>query len=76
MTGTEDIDPLLRRNTVEQLVGLKKSQIYHLMSEGLFPKPVRIGKRSCAWRKSSIKNWIIERPEAGSFEPGNTNDAT
>lgn len=70
MTIADDIDPLLRRRDVERLVGLKKSQIYYLMGEDLFPRPVRIGLRSVAWRKSSIQAWIVERPQAGTLAPG------
>lgn len=59
---------LLRRRDVERLVGLKKSAIYLLMSEGLFPRPVRVGKRCVAWRSSDLKKWISNRPGGGGFD--------
>lgn len=60
---------LLRRPEVERLTGLRKSSIYYLMAEGLFPRPVRIGRRAVAWRKSELRDWDITRPRGGSFEP-------
>ena len=59
---TMEIKPkILRRPDVERLVCLKRSAIYRLMAEDLFPKPVRIGPRAVAWRISDIEAWLRER---------------
>ncbi|WP_252259922.1 AlpA family phage regulatory protein [Erythrobacter aurantius] len=61
---------LLRRREVERVVGLKKSQIYALMADGAFPRPVRIGKRAVAWPEQELNEWRNTLPRAGSFAPG------
>lgn len=58
-------DKFLRLPAVEELVGLKKSTIYELMrkptSEGGFPKPTRLGRRTVAWPESAVLTWVQER---------------
>lgn len=54
-------DKFLRRPEVENLTGLSRSTIYSMISNGEFPKPVRIGRRAVAWRESVIQSWIAER---------------
>ena len=54
-------DRFLRRPEVENLTGLSRSTIYSMISNGEFPKPVRIGRRAVAWRESVIQSWIAER---------------
>lgn len=57
-----DEERLLRLQEVEYLTGLKKSALYELMAGGLFPSAVRVGRRGTAWKLSSIRAWIDERP--------------
>ena len=52
---------LIRRKTVEKLTGLSRSSIYVMMSEGTFPKQIKIGRRAVAWRQEDIENWINEK---------------
>ena len=40
---------MLRRPEVELRTGLARSTIYDLMTKGLFPRPVRLGKRAVGW---------------------------
>lgn len=49
---------LLRRPEVESLVGLKTSALYANMKAGLFPRPVKIGKRGVAWRSQDIAAFL------------------
>ncbi|WP_206214325.1 AlpA family phage regulatory protein [Desulfovibrio sp. ZJ369] len=49
---------LLRRPEVEELVGLKTSALYANMKAGLFPRPVKIGKRGVAWRSADIAAFL------------------
>ncbi|SFD67279.1 transcriptional regulator, AlpA family [Roseivivax sediminis] len=53
-------DRMMRRPEVEAMTGLSRSTIYELMPRGLFPQPVRIGRRAVAWRLSSIQTWMDE----------------
>ena len=46
---------ILRRKQVEAQTGLSRSTIYKFMSDGTFPKPVRIGVRAVGWNSSSIE---------------------
>lgn len=34
--------------------GISKSQIYQQIAEGKFPKPVKLGPRTSAWRDSDL----------------------
>ena len=52
---------LIRRKTVEKITGLSRSSIYAMMSEGTFPKQIKIGRRAVAWRHEDIENWINEK---------------
>jgi prophage regulatory protein len=53
-------ETILRRPDVEKRCGLSRSTIYQLMTEGRFPRPVRLGKRAVGWRESDIAKWLGE----------------
>ena len=57
---------VLRRKDVEAVVGLSRSTIYHLISEGLFPAPIKLGKRAVGWKVSDLEIWLSNREIAGS----------
>jgi prophage regulatory protein len=42
-------------------VRLCRSQLYLMIGRGLFPAPVRIGRRAVAWLASEIDDWIAAR---------------
>ncbi len=44
----------LRLPEVMERVGLKHTQIYDRMSEGKFPRSVRVGDRAVAWVEDEI----------------------
>lgn len=52
---------LLRRRQVEMRVGLRRSAIYLRLTNGTFPKPIRLGPRSVRWIASEVDAWIAER---------------
>lgn len=61
MKNTSDIGSrefLLRKPEVLQQTGLVHSTLYYLINKGSFPKPVKLGKRIVAWKKSEIDTWI------------------
>lgn len=58
------VDRLLRRKEVEQLVGLKRSAVYQMISAGVFPRPVKLSTRAVAWRESEVEAWIASREAA------------
>lgn len=55
---------ILRRPDFEQLTGLSRSTIYAMISEGAFPRPVRLGKRAVGWHASVVEDWLNSRPSA------------
>ena len=57
---------IIRRKDVEIMIGLSRSTIYKLMSEGTFPKAIQLGQRAVGWRLSEINDWIDERAEKQS----------
>ena len=51
----------LRRVDVESQVGLGRSTLYKLMSQGDFPRPYRITAGSVRWLQSDVDSWILNR---------------
>jgi prophage regulatory protein len=43
---------------------LSGSTIYRLVSEGKFPKPIKLSKRSSGWITSEVQDWIQQRINA------------
>ena len=56
-----EIISILRRNKVEVRTGLKRSTIYHLISQGIFPSPIKLGPRSGGRVESEVEYWLAER---------------
>lgn len=61
---TTTADRLLRVPDVTARTGLARSTIYDHVSQGKFPKPVKLGPRVVAWRESDINRWIEALPTA------------
>lgn len=53
---------ILRRPDVEARVGLSRATIYAKMSDGTFPKPIRLSERAVGWRTDDIDAWLASRP--------------
>ena len=55
---------LIRIKDVMERTGLARSTVYKYISEGRFPRPIKLGSRAVAWVESEIESWIqnsIER---------------
>lgn len=52
---------ILRRSDVELKTGFKRAHIYNLMSQGKFPKSIRLGVRAVGWDATEVDQWIAER---------------
>jgi len=48
---------LIRLADVCELLGMSRSTVYKLLSEGRFPEPVRVGVRSVRWRVDAVEAW-------------------
>ena len=55
--GTETLEPL---TTVLHRTASKRSTLYAWISEGRFPRPIRIGPRRVAWRTRDVDQWIAD----------------
>lgn len=54
---------ILRRQQVQERTGLPRSTIYQLMSEGAFPRPIRLAARAVGWIEQDIQEWLLKRAE-------------
>lgn len=63
MRPAENIDRFLRIKEVLILTGIGRNTVYRRIREGTFPKQVKIGPNSVAWRQSDITQWMT------SFDP-------
>ncbi|OTA18448.1 dipicolinate synthase [Xenorhabdus vietnamensis] len=61
MTMTAPKENLIRLPEVQRRTGYSKAWIYKLISNGEFPKQVKLGSRSIAFVESEIDNWISQR---------------
>ena len=52
-----EIDRFIRLAEVENLIGLKRSQIYEMVKAGSFPAPIRIGGAS-RWSLRLVAAWM------------------
>lgn len=52
---------LIRMSEVLSRTTYGKAWIYKLISQGRFPKPVKIGARSIAFIESEVDEWINQR---------------
>ena len=58
------MDKLFPIHEVIDRTALSHSTIYRLMSEGLFPRPLRIGRRAVRWQEQDLTAWLESRPQA------------
>ena len=57
---TAGIDRFMRLDEVLHTTGLSRNTVYRRIREGTFPKQVRIGPNSVAWRQSVIVKWMSD----------------
>ncbi|EAA9929349.1 AlpA family transcriptional regulator [Salmonella enterica subsp. diarizonae] len=53
-------DPLIDMTFITTYTGMTDKWFYKLIGDGLFPKPIKLG-RSSRWRKSEVEVWLQER---------------
>ena len=51
---------LLTVSEVAKMLKVNRNFVYKLIKDGLFPKPVKLG-RSSRWLKSEVEAWLQER---------------
>jgi prophage regulatory protein len=55
------VQRIIRRLEVEKICGLSRSSIYSQMAEGIFPKPIKIGRKAVGWLESEIEQLQADR---------------
>lgn len=53
-------DQLVDMRFITKLTGLTDKWFYKLIKDGLFPRPIKLG-RSSRWRESEVEDWLLER---------------
>lgn len=52
----------LRLKDVLAATGLGRSTIYHLIKKEQFPKAIKLGPKSVAWKSDDVEAWMQSRP--------------
>ena len=52
---------IIRWPIVHDKVGLCRSHVHKLVSQGSFPKPIKLGLRSSGWVESEVDTWLEQR---------------
>ncbi|EGB0882930.1 AlpA family transcriptional regulator [Escherichia coli] len=52
-------DKMVDMKFITEFTGLTDKWFYKLISEGQFPRPVKLG-RSSRWMKSEVEEWVRE----------------
>lgn len=61
---------VLRLKQLKASIGLSRSTIYAMMDEKSsqydpnFPRQIKLGKSSVAWRESEVAAWLASRPRS------------
>ena len=58
---------LFRKEEVRKMTGLPTSTMYAYIKRGAFPRQVKIGPRSSAWRMEEVKQWVRDRQPSQKF---------
>jgi prophage regulatory protein len=82
MENSQFQERIVRMGEVVFLTGYKPSSIYALISEGKFPKAIKLGKRASGWWLSQINQWMADRantpainlPKIVSIQKGISNE--
>ena len=53
-------DKIIRLKTVLDRTGLSRSTLYRKISEGTFPRQLKISVHSAGWRESAVGRWIAD----------------
>ncbi|EFB4472162.1 TPA: AlpA family phage regulatory protein [Escherichia albertii] len=56
-------DKMVDMAFIVKFTGLTDKWFYKLISEGLFPTPIKMG-RSSRWLESEVRQWLVNRIEA------------
>jgi len=49
---------VIRRDEVLKLVPISVSGLYQKISDGQFPRPIKLGRRAVGWKKSEVLRYL------------------
>jgi predicted DNA-binding transcriptional regulator AlpA len=52
-----------RLSNVIRILGIKKTTLWNWVKTGYFPKPVKLGPRTTAWRVGDVRDFIAKFTE-------------
>lgn len=55
---------ILKLTEVKLITALSGSTIYRLISQGIFPKQIKLSERSSGWLQSEVDQWLQDRIDA------------
>jgi prophage regulatory protein len=55
------LDRFLPVREVLRVLGVSKTTLYDMMTDGEFPRGIRIAKKRVGWRESVVKRWMDSR---------------
>lgn len=55
-------DKLVDMVFITTFTGLTDKWFYKLIKDGMFPRPIKLG-RSSRWRESDVRRWLMKRIE-------------
>jgi prophage regulatory protein len=65
--ASDDGERLIRLSEVKRRVGLGKTLIYEMISEGRFPKPYKLTPAAARWSAREVDAWIATVTGQGSL---------
>ncbi|UTV27883.1 helix-turn-helix transcriptional regulator [Photobacterium atrarenae] len=68
MTSLPQQDRFIREPERLKLTTISRTQAWKLEKQGLFPKRIRLGSRSVAWRLSEISDWLNSQQQVESHD--------
>lgn len=73
---TGRVNRIIRRGELKTVTGYSIAQIYNLVADGTFPKPIPLGKHAVGWLESDIAAWQAERIAERDAKIGEAANAT
>ena len=67
-THTQPARQFIKRQAVEQITSLSRSEIYRRIAAGTFPKQINLGPKSVVWNEAEVQAWCDERIAASRGE--------
>jgi prophage regulatory protein len=55
------LQKIVRKKDLHQFVGLRRTQIEHLVAAGKFPKPIKLSERAIGFLETEIVEWQAKR---------------